>query len=58
MRSSDAISVYIQRLWAGCARARTADETEEFSEKIDNLYDILAEVSRYERSLIAALSVD
>jgi hypothetical protein len=54
----DLIALYIQRAWEKCAHAETPDLTDECSEVIDSLYDILAQVSDYERSLIATLDVD
>lgn len=50
--------MYIEQAWEKCMHAKTCDETDEYSEKIDNLYDILAAVSKFERSLLAQLDVD
>ena len=58
MRASVVLSMYIHKLWEQCTNAETANLTEKYSEIIDNLYDVLARVSKYERSLLADLSVD
>lgn len=58
MPNRDIISAYIMQMWNKCANAKTVELTEEYSDKIDILYDILAEVSNYERSLVATPSVD
>ena len=58
MKTSDVISMYIEQAWEKCKHAKTCDETDEYSEKIDNLYDILGVVSKFERSLLAQLDVD
>ena len=50
--------MYIEQAWEKCKHAKTCDETDEYSEKIDNLYDILGVVSKFERSLLAQLDVD
>ena len=58
MLNSDVISAYIEKIWIRCANAKTVEMTEEYGDLIDSLYDILLEVSNYEQSLIATLSVD
>lgn len=54
MLNSDVISAYIEKIWIRCANAKTVEMTEEYGD----LIDIILEVSNYEQSLIATLSVD
>ena len=55
---SNTVSCYIEKRWDKCAKAKTVELTEKYSEIIDNLYNVLEDVSKYEHSLIATLSVD
>jgi hypothetical protein len=58
MKASDTIYMYIEKAWKGCKHAKTTKETDDYSNQIDNLYNILGEVSKFERSLIIELDVD
>jgi hypothetical protein len=58
MKTSYVISMYIEQAWEKCKRAKTCDETDQYSEKIDTLYDILGVVSKFERSLLVQNDID